>query len=240
VAIFADTGYEPQYVYEQLETMRKWSHIPVEIVSAGDQSKRNSYKTIIPAFTLTNGRPGILRRQCTSNWKIEPIHKAARSHLGYKPRQVIKKKARALIGISVEEAQRMKPSSERWIDNAYPLVDARLRRSDCLTIIGNAELPTPERSACYFCPFHSKVEWKRMRDRHPEEFKKAVDYDAAIRHSTRAGSDRPVFLHSSLVPLDQVLLDRPERPLFAGGTSSGPDEAEVDAFGNECEGMCGV
>jgi len=231
VAIFADTGYEPQYVYDQLETMRKWSEIPVEVVSAGDQSSRKSYKTIIPAFTLTEGQPGILRRQCTSNWKIEPIIKAARRHLGYSPRQVIKKTARALIGISIDEAQRMKPARERWITNEWPLIDARLRRSDCLKIVGEVGLPLPERSACYFCPFHSTEEWRRLRDHHPEEWNKAVEYDREIRFSTRAGTDRPVFLHSKLVPLDQVLLDRPDKPLF-------PEEP--DQFGNECEGMCGV
>jgi len=231
VAIFADTGYEPQYVYDQLETMRKWSEIPVEVVSAGDQSSRKSYKTIIPAFTLTKGQPGILYRQCTSNWKIEPIIKAARRHLGYSPRQVIKKTARALIGISIDEAQRMKPARERWITNEWPLIDARLRRSDCLKIVGEVGLPLPERSACYFCPFHSTEEWRRLRDHHPEEWNKAVEYDREIRFSTRAGTDRSVFLHSKLVPLDQVLLDRPDKPLF-------PEEP--DQFGNECEGMCGV
>lgn len=231
VAIFADTGYEPQYVYDQLETMRKWSKIPVEVVSAGDTSRRNSYKTIIPVFTLTNNVPGILRRQCTSNWKIEPIIKAARRHLGYRPRQVVKKKARALIGISIDEVQRMKPAKEKWIDNSWPLIDARLSRSGCLAIVAEAGLPKPERSACYFCPFHSRAEWKFLRDKHPAEFAKAVQYDASIRHSTRAGSSRPVFLHSSMIPLDQVLLDRPEKSMF-------PEEP--DQFGNECEGMCGV
>jgi len=36
---------------------------------------------------------------------------------------------------------------------------------------------------------------------------------------------------AKLGPLDQVLLDRPEKSMF-------PEEP--DQFGNECEGMCGV
>ena len=70
-----------------------------------------------------------------------------------------------------------------------------------------------------------------MRDKHPAEWDRAVKFDAEIRNSTKAGARLPVFLHSSLVALDQVLLDRPEKSMF-------PEEP--DAFGNECEGMCGV
>ena len=231
VAIFADTGYEPQYVYDQLETMRKWSEIPVDVV-VGPKKKRSGFDLAIPAYTIDEaGNRGITRRQCTLHWKIEPITKGVRDAMGYKPRQRVTKSARAMIGISLDEAHRMKPSLHKWIDNTYPLVDARLRRADCLKIVADAGLPKPERSACYFCPFHSTAEWKFLRDKYPAEFARAVEYDASIRNSTRAGQSRPAFLHSKLVPLDQVLLDRPDKPLF-------PEEP--DQFGNECEGMCGV
>jgi hypothetical protein len=246
VAIFADTGYEPQYVYDQLETMRKWSKIPVEVVTRKDQSRRGSYAAVIPAFTSRDGKKAILKRQCTSNWKIEPLEAEARRLLGYKPRQRIKKQARCLIGISLDEAHRMKPNRQRWITSEWPLVDARLRRSDCLKIVADAGLPKPERSACYFCPFHSIAEWRFLRDKHPEEFAKAVEYDKAIRNSTRGGVALPVYLHSQLIPLGDVVFDRPERPLFANmdhqvtmGQMVQMVE-EADAFGNECEGVCGV
>jgi hypothetical protein len=230
VAIFADTGYEPAYVYKQVETMRKWSEIPVETVTRKDQSRRGSLAPVIPAFTKDGNKKGILQRQCTSNWKLEPLEAEARRLLGYKPRQRIKKQVRCLIGISLDEAHRMKPNRLRWITNEWPLVDARLRRSDCLRIVAEAGLPKPERSACYFCPFHSMAEWRFLRDKHPEEFAKAVEYDKGLRNSTRGGVKKPAFLHSQLIPLDQVVLDRPERRMFP----------EADAFGNECEGVCGV
>jgi hypothetical protein len=229
VAIFADTGYEPAYVYDQLRTMQAWSKIPVEVVRAKDQSGRGSFDAIIPAYTIDgSGDKGILRRQCTSNWKMEPLEAAARRHLGYKSRQVVRKRACALIGISTDEAQRMKTSRTRWIDNCYPLVDERLRREDCLRIVSEAGLPRPERSACYFCPFHTTAEWKMLRDDHPDEWQRAVEYDRSIRHTTRAGVNKPIFLHRQLVPLDEAVLDRPEENLFG------------DSWGNECEGMCGV
>lgn len=239
VAIFADTGYEPQYVYEQVERMKAWSKIPVQVV----RHNRPGLTHAIPAFTKNaDGSCGILRRKCTSEWKIKPIMTEAKSRLGVaKGKRVPKSKmALALIGISLDEAHRIKPALAPWIDNSYPLVDARLRRSDCIRITEEAGLPKPGRSACYFCPFHSKAEWRDLRDNHHESWEKAVQHDRSIRDSTPGGLHQPVFLHRSLVPLDQVVLDRKEKPLFVGGLAHGHHEEEVDAFGNECEGMCGV
>ena len=246
VAIFADTGYEPQYVYDQLETMRKWSEIPITSVRPRPQTIAESKAAVIPAFVNRNGVRGILQRQCTSNWKIDPITREAQRILGYRPRQRVKKSCRALIGISVDEAHRMKPNQAKWITSAWPLVDARLRRSDCLRIIADAGLPKPERSACYFCPFHSMSEWKFLRDKHPSEFAKAVAHDASLRDKRGGPELLPLYLHRQLVPLDQVVFDRPEQPLFAefGGVNPASFLAlpsdEADAFGNECEGVCGV
>ena len=220
VAIFADTGYEPQYVYDQLETMRKWSEIPVEVV-IGAPFTRTQRFIAIPVFT-ENG--GASMRQCTRDWKIAPLQKEARRRTPKGGR------ALAMIGISIDEAHRMKPSGKKWIDNSYPLIDARLRRSDCLRIVAEAGIPKPERSACYFCPYHSNHEWRMYRDKHPKEFARAVAYDASLRDGT-SPLRSPAFLHRTRVPLDQVLLDRPEKSMF-------PEEP--DQFGNECEGMCGV
>jgi len=220
VAIFADTTFEPSHVYQQLRDMRRWSKIPVETVKA-DPSKRVKRFIGIPVFT-ENG--GATMRQCTNDWKVVPIQKRVRQSLCRGD------KALAMIGISVDEAHRMKPSRKKWIDNSYPLIDARLRRADCLRIVAEAGLPKPERSACYFCPYHSNHEWRMYRDKHPKEFARAVAYDASLRDGT-SPLRSPAFLHRTRVPLDQVLLDRPEKSMF-------PEEP--DQFGNECEGMCGV
>ena len=128
VAIFADTGDEPQWVYDQVERMTKWSDIPVEVVKKGclsadvraRQEGSISRFACIPVFTAAKtGGPkvmwdgkqvveddsgnAILRRQCTREYKIEPIEKRVRLILGFKPRQRIKKEVDCLIGISVEK-----------------------------------------------------------------------------------------------------------------------------------------
>ena len=36
------------------------------------------------------------------------------------------------LGISTDEAIRMKPSRDRWIQNRYPLIEAGMSRRDCM------------------------------------------------------------------------------------------------------------
>ncbi len=236
VAIFADTGDEPQWVYEQVDRMTKWSDIPVEVVSTGclsddvraRQTGSISRFACISVFTAAargDGKNAILRRQCTREYKIEPIEKRVRALLGYKPRQRIKESVECCIGISLDEVTRIKPSRTRWITNRWPLVDAGMRRHDCQRIIEEQGLPQPRKSSCVFCPYHSDAFWRDLKENHSGEFDKAVEFDVDIRSMSRSGMRQPVFLHRSLVPLDEVDLTDPHKD-------------QVDMFANECEGYC--
>jgi hypothetical protein len=238
VAIFADTGDEPPWVYETLELMKLWARergITIESVSAGClsadvQARHDGTKkrfVCIPAFTQgSDGRASILRRQCTREYKIDPITKKVRQLLGYEPRQRVKHRVRCLVGISLDEAQRMKPSRFKWVTNVFPLVFGGLRRRDCELLVSRQGLPVPKKSSCVFCPFHSDGFWLALRDNHPEEFERAVVFDRVIRDMSMSGLKRPAFLHRSLQPLDAVDFDL--------------NRDQVDMFGNECEGHCGI
>jgi hypothetical protein len=60
--------------------------------------------------------------------------------------------------------------------------------------------------ACVYCPYHSDAEWRDLRDNHPDEFAKAVDFDYAYRNAKANFSHNKStpYLHNSRVPLDQV------------------------------------
>lgn len=242
VGIFSDTQCEPAYVYEQVEFLRDWLHphgIPLVTVTAGnladdviarhapgEQKKRFA---AIPAWTRgDDGRERPLRRQCTREYKIEPITREVRRRIG-KGRG---KRARALIGISADEAGRQKPSKVGWVDNTYPLVEAGITRAGCEQAIRELGLPLPKKSACVCCPYHDDAYWQDLKDNHPDDWQEACRLDEAFRDMTASGIPGPVYLHRSLRPLREVDLDpRPKRyPL--GLFDSG--------FGDECEGMCGV
>lgn len=175
---------------------------------------------------------GIIGRSCTYTFKLTPLYKKEREigriKRGQKTVGVI-----SWIGISLDEATRMKPSRNKWSRNIYPLVDRGMKRHDCLRWMAAKGFPTPPRSACSYCPFHSDVEWRRLRDHEPEEFAKAVQVEKQLQacHAkikTYRRMQGTAFLHDSLKPLDQV------------DFSTDEDHGQQLMFQNECEGMCGV
>lgn len=239
VAFFADTGDEPAWVYETLAFYRDWAAqhgIPVETVSHqhGSLSARmlkriagqSKSASTIPMFTTgKDGTGAPLGRNCTRDHKMLPIQRAARARL---PKG---KHATAMLGITIDEAQRMKDSIVPWCTNTYPLVDAGLTREECLVYLHGKGLPLPQKSACVFCPYHSDAAWIELRDLHPAEFERAAIFDDQIRDMSNAGVHNPVYLHRSLKPLREVNFKPPiddgQLPLWSG-------------FSAECEGMCGV
>lgn len=239
VAIFADTQDEPQFVYDHLAWLEKWSKIPIQRVTAGRLSDAfmdgRDYKTpkerkqfvSFPAFT--NGADGgMLRRQCTREFKIAPIEKKVRALLGYGKGQRISGKAIAMLGISLDEASRMRESRTPWIENTYPLIDSRMTRADCLKLIVANGIPIPKKSACVFCPYHDDYYWRELKEQHPKEFERAAKFDAAIRNTTTGGIKEQIFLHRSLVPLSEI-------------DFSDPYKNQINMFENDCEsGVCGV
>ena len=239
VAIFADTQAEPAAVYRHLESLKAQLPFPVEIVTAGsladdimDAANGDGRNQGRPPFHVRNadGTTGILRRQCTGDYKIEVIQRRVRELLGVKPRARVPIDAHVtqVIGISLDEAGRMKVSQDRWCTHEYPLVDRRLNRWDCITWLQRNNYPIPTKSACVFCPYRRLEEWRRLRDEAPEDFAKAVEIDRAIRSPGYVRKVGRCFVHGSMVPLDQVDL------------STDQERGQPNLWDDECDGMCGV
>jgi hypothetical protein len=229
-AIFADTQAEPAEVYKWLDWLEQNVPFPVVRASFGDLTEEacrvrtskagRKYTSFgVPAFTAHEGAKGMQRRDCTQTFKIQVVRREIRKILGKKGTAI------QYIGISLDEAHRMKPSRQRWITNEWPLIDLRMSRHDCLLWMERNEMPKPPRSACIFCPYKSDKEWIRLKADSPEEFQKAIDFELRYQEAT-ISVGRPVpFLHSSRKPLSEVDLANGNAP---------------DLFGNECEGMCGL
>ena len=249
-AIFADTQAEPAGVYSWLSTLEGLiaaAPYPFKIhrVTAGNLTEDmlklrtskltgNRYlRTLIPAYVAKEGGGrALMGRKCTAEYKVRALIKKQRE-LAKVPRGCKEVRCLTAIGISLDEAHRMKPSKEPWAQNYWPLIDLGMTREDCLQWMKSMGYPQPPRSACVYCPFHSDAEWRRLRDEEPEEFARAVQLDETLRATSRltTGTARlggDVFVHASLKPLAEVDFgDVPERD-------------QVNHFGNECEGLCGV
>lgn len=265
-AIFADTGWEPQAVYEHQAWLSSPNVLPFPVHKITSSNIRDDLLQArkangrrfasIPFFTLEHrpigttvpvldvedrivghrqlerdeNRYGIGRRQCTREYKIDPITKHMRSLLGYRPRQRIPDASvEVWIGISMDEVIRMKPARSDWQINRWPLIEKRMTRQDCLNWIARHGYPEPPKSSCIGCPFHSDAHWRTMRDQAPDEWDEAVRIDRLIRKGgTLRGMRAKQYMHRSCRPLDEVDLD------------ASNDARQLDLMLNECEGHCGV
>lgn len=240
IAIFADTKWEPPHVYEHLDWLEKQLSYKVLRVSAGN-IRENVLDGVtpdgnrfldMPVFLVNaDGTKSIGARQCTTHYKINPIHKKLRKILKLKPgkRAPLDVQVEMWMGISADEAHRMKPSRDEWITNRFPLVDMDLTRAHLYAWFTqrypDRHLP---RSACIGCPYHTNMEWRWLKENDPQSFQDAVFVDKAIREIPHIrGTLRGVgYLHKDRKSLDSVDLSQAE--------------TYEDFMDGECEGLCGV
>jgi hypothetical protein len=231
-AIFADTGWEPASVYSHLETLAAALPFPLYRVSAGNlrdnilaaSNSTGQRFAAVPWFMkMPNGDSAMGRRQCTAEYKLRPIQRKVVELLGGKRP---KGGCEMWVGISTDEAIRMKPSRVQYIVNRWPLIERRMNRNDCKKWLERAGWSAPK-SSCIGCPFHSNQQWRELKE-NPAEWADAVAIDRAIRDQSHRGFRGQQYMHRSLKPLDEVDL------------RSDAEIGQGDLFGNECEGMCGV
>lgn len=231
-AIFADTGWEPQPVYDHLDWLSSGNVLPFPVhrvqaidlrAQVLDRAAEAEGRFIsIPHFL---GAGGMGRRQCTREAKIAPIRAKVRDLLGVPPgRHATRYRVEQWIGISTDEMVRMKDARETWITHRWPLIEARISRADCLAWMARRGYPEPPKSACIGCPFRSDAGWREMRDTDPASFADAIHVDHALRaRGPVRGMRSEEFTHRSCSPLDQADLR---------------DDARQGSFLDECDGVC--
>ena len=241
-AIFADTHWEPDAVYGWLDELEKILPFPVIRVQYRDGLKKAQWSSElevrgrvsdgkmrleIPVHTMSpRGVKGIMQQRiCTVDYKLKPVNTALKRLFGHKKGARLPKEPAitSWVGISTDEAHRMKPAREPWQVKRFPLIEMNLSRGHCLQWMEKHDYPTPPRSSCVVCPFHSDAEWQSLSDK---EFDEACQFDEFIRG--RDSMDSKLYLHASCVPLREADISTPE--------SAG----QLNMFGNECFGMCGV
>lgn len=242
-AIFADTGWEPKTVYSHLDRLDQTmqaANVPLYRVSRGnilaDALNPSTRFAPMPLHVRNpNGKNGKMRRQCTNQYKIKLIEKQIRACLSLRYRQRAPKVVVVTqwIGISTDEAHRMKPSRRPYIVHRWPLIDLGMSRNDCHRWLRARGWDVPK-SSCIGCPFHSIAHWRHMKQTAPEEFEEACQFDDAIRDGNiriaRAMLRGQAFLSPQLIPLREVDLR----------SAADHGQIEMDEFGEECSGLCGV
>lgn len=249
LAIFADTGDEPDEVYQHVEWLKGLGGPEIVTVTAGNlgDNLRNGMNSTgqrhisIPTFLDTGASsPALGRRQCTSEYKIKPIEREIRRRLGAEPGGRVPAGCSSVqyFGLSFDEPMRVarvkaQYEGRYWGCCSFPLFEQFMTRADCVAYL-RERIPDRQvpRSACVYCPYHSDEEWLRIKA-DPKAWARAVEIDEAIRDETSAcvrGMNAKQYLHRSCLPLVQIeFKPKPE------------DKQKRMAFvQRDCEGMCGV
>ncbi len=242
VAIFADTGWEPKAIYEHLKWIEtevaRLTNGRVQILTVTAGNIRDDHiaglNTTGQRFAsmplYTEGGKGMGRRQCTSEYKIQPIIRKTRELLNVaKGRRVPKGTiVEQWIGISTDEIQRLKNAAHKWVVHRWPLIEARMTRADC-RIWFEKNYPGREllKSACIGCPFKNNVAWRSLKYSDEKGWKDVCGFDVAIRHNgaTLRGMNAQQYVHRSATPLANANLGA---------------DSNIDMFQDECDGVCGT
>ena len=251
VAIFADTQDEPEAVYNHLEWLKAQAgpEIMVRTVgSLGDNLLRGENSTgekfvPVPFYTKDKkGNVGMGRRQCSKEYKTAVVERTIRREIvGIHPRghwPINTVRAEQVIGISADEAGRASRIIKRmkatpYYSPQFPLIDQEILGHTGWTRGEAYRWAQPRcphvipRSACVYCPFRKDEEWLEIK-KVPEDWKRAVEIDAAMRTPgvvMNREVDGVMYAHRSCVPLEEVEFKHQD---------------QFNMFTTECEGMCGV
>lgn len=250
-AVFADTGWEAPWTYEQAAYLRgiaAAAGIDMHTVTKGnirDDMTRAMVRgttgkgerwASMPLYTKNaDGTVGMLQRQCTKEYKIEIVERCIREEIlkiETRGRRGQGPACELWLGISEDESDRQTRSTVKWKVHAHPLLHRLFdpsplgrgySRRDCEAWLRDRGFRVPKKSACRGCPYRSNAEWMLIRE-DPAMWEDACRFDEEIRHC--GGMAGEVFIHKSCVPLRQADLSTPDR--------------WDEGIRNECAGVCGV
>lgn len=211
IALMIDTEREKSSTWEYLEAVLRPNLLVVGVeitvvkkslfttcdLYSGD--KVQPVKLLLPMYTTQagNAKPSKLHTYCSNEWK----QRVAMRYL----RSIGVKQCTNWLGMSVDEASRLKDSPHRWIEYAYPLAHTiPTTRAECVQIVHEIGWPPAPRSACKMCPNMRYDEWYDMYWNHPSDFVEAVEIEKQVRVV-----DPHVFLYMTGVPLSEVDFSQP-------------------------------
>lgn len=259
IFLFADTGDEPRAVYRHTWEMAKlfdYHDIEFRIVRGEERSLSDhviekaddgeggiSTPPLFVGGTDKRGRhTGIpIRRSCTADFKARPLDREAKRYwterLGHDDFSVVQ-----WLGISSDEKRRMRESGELWRFYRYPLIEMGWTRWHCQQYLqGQTYLDGSPveivRSSCVYCPFHSKEEWRHIRDSDSDDWARAKAFQDEIysiyeRDDGFAGVKKKPHINRWAKPIEELDLSDDDDQLDMW------DEYAFQGVG--CVGHCGV
>ena len=168
---FTDTGKELPEVYEYLGHLEGFLGRPILRLNPDRDFDfwLNQYNNYLPSPQS---------RWCTRQLKLRPFEQ------WLKPVLEAGVTVYSYVAIrSDEEFREGYSSKQENLKVKLPFKDNGIDKSEVLEILENAGLGLPKyyswrtRSGCTFCFFQQKIEWVRLKDKHPDAFAEAKAYE---------------------------------------------------------------
>lgn len=166
--VFCDTEKELDETYEYMQRLSQYLGKPIKTLK---------YKAGYGFDEILKLKRGFLPSQqsrwCTEYLKLVPYEE----YIG--DDEVI-----SYVGIRADEPWRTGYiSSKKNIKTVFPFREDNIRKEDVFRILENSGLGVPSyyewrsRSGCFFCFFQQRIEWVGLLERHPDLFKRAMEYE---------------------------------------------------------------
>ena len=159
-SVFVNPGSEMPGTVEDVQAMNEkgWGITVLKPDVEGFDNIYNYYwhKKLVPMFKY---------RSCTDKFKQIPQRRYYKAHEPYT----------LLIGFDYSEKRRVIEESKlKKVFYKYPLVDMKIDRKKCVSIIEEYNEAVPPKSGCYFCIYQSRESWYALMRDYPNLFWKAV------------------------------------------------------------------
>lgn len=162
---FCDTGEELPETYDYL--VRLESYLGKPIVRLNSDKGFSHWKTIYGDYL-----PSPQMRWCTRQLKIRPLE----LWLGDDP-------AISYVGIRADEERSGYVSTKPNIKAVFPFKEDGIGKDDVFRMLAASGVGIPtyyewrSRSGCYYCFFQRKAEWVALKERHPDLYEKAKEFE---------------------------------------------------------------
>ena len=196
---FCDTGEELEETYEYLLVLETYLGKPIV--------RLNPDKPFQHYFQKNGGfLPSPRVRWCTIQLKLKPLE-------AWIEREFSDCHVRSYIAIRADEDRDGYISHKPNIEAVYPFKEAGFNKDDMFRILEEAGTGLPKyyewrtRSGCYFCFFQRKAEWVGLKERHPDLYEKAKEFESVGTNPVTG--DKKFFTWSQNETLSE--LEQPER-----------------------------
>lgn len=194
---FTDTGKELPEVYEFLGRLEGFLGKPIARLNPRRDFDfwLREYKHFLPSAQT---------RWCTRQLKLAPFEQWIR------PMLAAGDTVTTYVAIRADEEYREGYTSKHEnLKVSLPFREAGIDKKGVMDILESSGVGVPKyydwrsRSGCTFCFFQQKIEWVRLKERHPEAFEEAKQYEKnALEHGSP-------FTWTQGEPLDE--LEKPAR-----------------------------